>query len=108
MISSIHKLNCGNSYRNQSIALWWLRPCSPSTVGEGRRGRNDSVRRRQPQAGVLLEAQPCEQETRRNVWDPQKGQITGGRSGRAPTIGGLVWISEGWSETRSIPSKADR
>lgn len=44
----------------------------PSRVGEGRRGRNDSVRRREPQAGVLLDAQPCEQESRRHRLGPDK------------------------------------
>lgn len=87
MISSIHKLNCSNFYRNQSVALWWLRLAAP--VGWGRGGRNDSVRRRrQPQAGLLLEAQPCEGETRRNVMDPQKGQTTGRRSGKGAVY---VW-----------------
>lgn len=36
MISSIHKFNCGNSYCNQSVALWWLRLAAP--VGWGRGG----------------------------------------------------------------------
>lgn len=83
--------------------------CRPCGVGEGRGGRNDSVcarrrRRRLPQPGVLLQAQPCEQETGRNVTDPQRGQTMRGTSGRARAVRGLGWVSscrpEGWLETR--------
>lgn len=63
-----------------------------SRVGERRGGRADSVRRRQPQAGVLFEAQPCEQETRRNGTGPQTRQtarLGGGRKNWEGT--GTVW-----------------